>query len=294
MAKRSSLGKNLDVLLGQIQTIQATQQEKSTEGLLHLPVEYLSRGPYQPRMDFSAESLQELADSIRAQGIIQPIIVRHLDEKRYEIIAGERRWRAAQIAGLQTVPVVVRSFTDEAALAVALIENIQRENLNPIEEANALYRLQQEFSLTHEEIAQTVGKSRTVVTNFIRLLQLESAVKKQVESKALSLGHAKVLLALSGQKQVDAAKIIAERQLSVRETELLVSQLQQTPSAASPKVSKKSSPDIQRLEMRFSEQLGAKVSIQQSGKGRGKVVIYYHSADEFEGIFERLGGERVS
>lgn len=288
MAKRPSLGKNLDALLGQIQTIQATAPTKPAEGLRQLPVEYLSRGVYQPRTDFSPDSLQALADSIRAQGIIQPIIVRELGEKRYEIIAGERRWRAAQIAGLQTVPVVVRPLSDEAALAVALIENIQRDDLNPIEEATALYRLQQEFSLTHEEIAKMVGKSRAAVTNFIRLLQLESDVKKQVEAKTLSLGHAKVLLALHGQQQIAVANRVIAHHLSVRETELLVSQQS---ASSSPVPQKKISPDIQRLETQFSEQLGTKVSIQQTNKGQGKVVIYYHSLEEFEGIFERLGVE---
>lgn len=284
--KRSSLGKNLDVLLGQIQTIQAVAQAKEpVEGLVHLPVEYLSRGQYQPRRDFAEEPLKELADSIRAQGIIQPIIVRRINENRYEIIAGERRWRAAQMAGLQDVPVVVRAFSDEAALAAALIENIQREDLNPIEQANALYRLQQEFSLTHEEIAQTVGKSRTAVTNFIRLLQLDSVVKAWIESQTLSLGHAKVLLALSGQQQIEAAKMVIARHLSVRETEHLVAQLQKPLSSKPPK---KVLPDIKRLEAKFSDQLGAKVLIQPTKGGQGRVVIYYHSMDEFEGIFERF------
>jgi ParB family chromosome partitioning protein len=285
--KRSSLGKNLDVLLGQIQTIQTVAEEKPPlEGFIRLPVEYLSRGQYQPRREFAEEPLKELADSIRAQGIIQPIIVRRVSEKRYEIIAGERRWRAAQMAGLQEVPVVIRAFSDEAALAAALIENIQREDLNPIEQANALYRLQQEFSLTHEEIAQTVGKSRAAVTNFIRLLQLDNAVKTWIESQTLSLGHAKVLLALSGQQQVEAAKMVVARHLSVRETEHLVHQLQKPVSSS--KSPKKASPDIKRLETQFSDQLGAKVVIQPAKKGQGRVVIYYHSMDEFEGIFERF------
>lgn len=286
MAKRSSLGKNLDVLLGQIHTIQAASQEKAADGLMQLPVEYLSRGQYQPRKDFSPESLQELADSIRAQGIIQPIVVRRNGEKRYEIIAGERRWRAAQLAGLQNVPVVVKNFSDEAALAVALIENIQREDLSPIEEANALHRLQQEFSLTHEEVAQTVGKSRTAVTNLMRLLQLENEVKQLMESQALSLGHAKVILALTGQQQIAAAKMVIARHLSVRETENLVHQLQQPQTQ---KTARKISPDVKRIENKLSEQLGAKVSIQSHKSGQGKVTIHYHSVDEFEGIFERFG-----
>jgi ParB family transcriptional regulator, chromosome partitioning protein len=288
--KRSPLGKNLNALLGQIQTIQTASREEtlatSTDTLLRLPVEYLSRGRYQPRKEFPPESLQELADSIRAQGIIQPIIVRALSKDRYEIIAGERRWRAAQLAQMQEVPVVIRDISDEATLAIALIENIQRENLNPMDEANALYRLQKEFAMTHETIAKTVGKSRTVITNLLRLLQLELNVKKLVESQRLSVGHAKVLLALSGFTQTQLAEKIVAQNLSVRETERLVAELQKTKLPGS--LRKTRSPDIRRLETKVSEQLGAKVMIQQHPKGHGKLIINYHSVDELEGILERF------
>jgi ParB family chromosome partitioning protein len=287
MAKRSSLGKNLDALLGQIQTIQAASQEKSEHELVHLPIEYLTRGQYQPRRDFPAESLQELADSIRAQGIIQPLIVRHIGQQRYEIIAGERRWRAAQLAGLTQAPAIVRNISDEATLAVALIENIQRENLSPIDEATALCRFQKEFGLTHEAIAQMIGKSRAAVTNLIRLLQLEPAVKKFLERQQLSFGHAKVLLALSGSSQIQAAQAIIANNLTVRATEQMVLRLQKpTPS----KHKKIDLPDIKRLENQLAEQLGAKVIIQQNANGRGKVVIEYYSFDELEGILEKVGG----
>lgn len=288
--KRSPLGKNLNALLGQIQTIQTASREEtlvtSTDTLQRLPVEYLSRGRYQPRKDFPPESLQELADSIRAQGIIQPIIVRALSKDRYEIIAGERRWRAAQLAQMQEVPVVIRDISDEATLAIALIENIQRENLNPMDEANALYRLQKEFAMTHETIAKTVGKSRTVITNLLRLLQLELSVKKLVESQRLSVGHAKVLLALSGFTQTQLAEKIVAQNLSVRETERLVAELQKAKSPGSLRTTR--SPDIRRLETKVSEQLGAKVAIQQHPKGHGKLIISYHSVDELEGILERF------
>jgi len=284
--KRSSLGKNLDALLGQIETIQAVSQEKpSSDALMQVSIESLSRGQYQPRKDFPSESLRELADSIRSQGIIQPIVVRAVANKRYEIIAGERRWRAAQLAGLQVVPVVVRSISDEAALAMALIENIQRENLNPMDEANALYRLQKEFSLTHEAIATIVGKSRATVTNLMRLLQLELEVKKWVENQKISLGHAKVLLALSGRQQTQVAEKIVAQDLSVRATEQLVAQLQKP---AKPPLKKTTLPDVKRLEEQLAEQLCAKVAIQQSAQGKGKLVISYHSLDELEGILEKV------
>jgi ParB family transcriptional regulator, chromosome partitioning protein len=286
--KRASLGKNLDALLGQIQTIQTISQEQplTTDALLRLPVEYLSRGHYQPRKEFPPESLQELADSIRSQGIIQPIIVRTIGKNRYEIIAGERRWRAAQLAKIQEVPVIVRDISDEATLAIALIENIQRENLNPIDEAHALYRLQQEFSMTHEAVASTVGKSRTAITNLIRLLQLEPNTKKLVELEKLSLGHAKVLLALSGHAQTQTAEKVVAQNLSVRETERLIASLQKP--APHKQGHKASLPDIRSLEETLSGKFGAKVMIQQHSKGHGKLVISYYSLDELEGILEKI------
>lgn len=283
--KRASLGKNLDALLGQIQTIQAVGHNKSTESLWQMPIEYLSRGQYQPRKDFPPESLQELADSIQSQGIIQPLVVRQLGERRYEIIAGERRWRAAQLAKFATVPVIVREISDQTALAMALIENIQREALNPIDEANALQRLQQEFRLTQEAVALMIGKSRVAVTHLLRLLKLETPVKKALVAGQLSLGHAKVLLGIVGQPQIYVAEQVVAGGLSVRETERLVLQ-RQTPNK--PTAKKTVLPDIERLEQQLADQLGANVVIQQHTKGHGKLIIRYHSLDELEGIIERV------
>lgn len=284
-AKRASLGKNLDALLGQIQTIQAVGHENSTEALLQMPIEYLSRGQYQPRKNFPPESLQELADSIQSQGIIQPLVVRQLGERRYEIIAGERRWRAAQLAKFATVPVIVREISDQTALAMALIENIQREALNPIDEANALQRLQQEFRLTQEAVALMIGKSRVAVTHLLRLLKLETPVKKALVAGQLSLGHAKVLLGIVGQPQIYVAEQVIARGLSVRETERLVLQ-RQAPNKPTPK--KTALPDIERLEQQLADQLGADVVIQQHTKGHGKLIIRYHSLDELEGIITQM------
>lgn len=250
-----------------------------------LPIETLQSGKYQPRREMNAEALQELASSIRSQGIIQPIIVRSVAANRYEIIAGERRWRAAQLAGLNEVPVVIKNISDEAAIAMALIENIQREDLNPIEEANALYRLITEFDMTHEQAADVVGKARATITNLLRLLNLNSDVKILLERNQLELGHAKVLLTLTGIAQSEMAKMIVAKNLSVRAAEILMQNLQTKKT-----VEKKSAvdPNILSLQSELSDKLGAAVSIQHQPNGKGQLVIRYNSLDELEGILEHI------
>lgn len=254
--------------------------------LCHLPVDIIGRGKYQPRVDMHQESLQELADSIGEQGVVQPIVVRGIADGKYEIIAGERRWRAAQLAGLHEIPAVVRDVDDRGAIAIALIENIQRENLNPMEEARALQRLVDEFEVTHEEAAKAVGRSRAAVSNLLRLLDLEDAVKQQVEHGELEMGHARALLALSDSKQVSAALQVIKRGLSVRATEALVKQLQQ--SRKSKLAAAAVDPDIQQLEIKLADTLGASVAIRQGRGGKGKLVISYNSLDELDGILEHI------
>ncbi len=262
------------------------------ERLTQLPVDVMQRGRYQPRSDMRPETLEDLADSIRAQGVVQPIVVRPVAtppgaSQRYEIIAGERRWRAAQIAGLHEVPVVVRDVDDRAAMAMALIENIQRENLNPLEEAAALRRLIDEFELTHEEAATAVGRSRAAVSNLLRLFELNDDVKALVERRELEMGHARALLALRGPAQSQAAKQVAARGLSVRETEQLVRRL----AAGGRKPGKTATPrdpDVQRLEEDLASRLGASVSIQSDVKGKGKLTVHYNSLDELEGILAHI------
>ena len=297
VTKRPTLGRGLGALLGQPTAApsDAAPNQSSTarnEELNKLPVDLLQRGKYQPRIDMHQDTLQELADSIKAQGIIQPIVVRPLSEQagqptRYEIIAGERRWRAAQLAGLHDVPVVIRRVPDEAAVAMALIENIQRENLNPLEEARALDRLIQEFSLTQLEAAEAVGRSRTAVTNLLRLLELADEVKALVERRELEMGHARALLGLSAaRKQAEAAAQVVKKGLSVRETEALVRHMNQQASAPAPAV--KVDANIKHLESELAEKLGSKVQVQHSAKGSGKLVISYHSLDELDGILQHF------
>ena len=263
------------------------------EDLAYLPVGVLQRGQYQPRSDMREDSLQELADSIRAQGLVQPIVVRPVavargETARYEIIAGERRWRAAQLAGLEQVPVFIRQVADRAAVAMALIENIQRENLNPLEEARALQRLVLEFDITHEEAAQAVGRSRAGVSNLLRLLELAEPVRALVESRRLDMGHARALLGLAdAARQADLARQAADGGWSVRETEARVRALTtHTP----PKPPKPTDPDIKRLETDLSDRLGARVQIRQGAKGRGQLVIDYTSLDVLDGILAHLRG----
>ena len=291
-AKRQSLGTGLDALLGFSDEVESVPQSKHMEDadgtLRDLPVEFLQRGKYQPRRDLDADALQELANSIAQQGVMQPIVVRKVATDKYEIIAGERRWRASQQAGLESVPSIIRTITDEAAIAMALIENIQREDLNSIEESRALIRLQDEFKLTQQQVADAVGKSRSAVTNLMRLASLEEAVQKQLELGEIELGHAKCLLALSGNSQVIAGREIAANSMSVRQTEILVKRIQSSGSAMAVEPRKPADPDILRAQQALSEKVGAAVTIKHSAKGSGKLVIKYHSVDELEGILAHI------
>jgi ParB family chromosome partitioning protein len=291
-AKRQSLGTGLDALLGFSDEVESVPQSKHMEDadgtLRNLPVEFLQRGKYQPRRDLDADALQELANSIAQQGVMQPIVVRKVATDKYEIIAGERRWRASQQAGLESVPSIIRTITDEAAIAMALIENIQREDLNSIEESRALIRLQDEFKLTQQQVADAVGKSRSAVTNLMRLASLEEAVQKQLELGEIELGHAKCLLALSGNSQVIAGREVAANSMSVRQTETLVKRIQSSGSAMAVEPKKPADPDILRAQQDLSEKVGAAVTIQHSAKGSGKLVIKYHSVDELEGILAHI------
>jgi len=256
------------------------------ERLERLPLGQLTRGKFQPRRDIQPEALEELADSIRAQGVMQPIVVRPVGESRYEIIAGERRWRAAQLAELDTIPAVIREVTDEVALALALIENIQREDLNPVEEAMALKRLLDDFALTQQQVADAVGRSRAQVANLLRLLALDPEVQTLLERGDLDMGHARALLALSGAKQRKAAHEVVNKDLTVRDTEALVKRLVagDTPKSETPAPS----PDVTRLETRLGEVLGAPVKIQHGRSGKGRVTIRYASLDELDGILEHI------
>lgn len=284
--RKRKLNRGLDALLGSELTPSSGERSAATgdSELKQLPVEFLQRGQYQPRRDFDQEALQELADSIRAQGVMQPIVVRQIGNQRYEIIAGERRWRACQLAGQADIPALVRDVSDEAAIAMALIENIQRENLNPIEEAMALRRLQTEFSLSQQDVATAVGKSRSVVANLLRLLSLESEVLDHLQAGLLDTGHAKVLLALEGTQQIKSAKQVIDGQLSVRQTEALVKALLKATDQVSQAVV---DPNIARLSRELSEMLGTQVSIDDK-KGRGKIVIQYPSLDVLDGILRKI------
>jgi len=286
--KKRGLGRGLDALLGNAGAPESPSSPRELSGLRDLAVDLIERSRYQPRADFNEEALQELADSIRAQGVIQPVVVRPLNGQpnRYELIAGERRWRAAQLAGLHEVPAVVREVDDQAAMAMALIENIQRQALNPIEEAVALNRLIGEFGLTHEQTAEAVGRSRAAVSNMLRLLNLESEVKTWVEQRQLEMGHARALLALQGAAQIRAARHVIDKGLSVRETERLV-KTEASPKAK-PTTSQGLDPDTRRLQDELSERLGAKVQFQTSRGGKGKLIIAYNSLDELDGILNHI------
>ena len=324
MAKKGGLGRGLDSLLGAAKTaevpvtppqkvsptssvVKKSVKKKSAKrgasspltsspvesarvsdaALRNMPVDLLQRGKYQPRQDFDQDALEDLANSIRSQGVIQPIVVRPIGEERYEIVAGERRWRAAQLAGLQEIPAVIKDVSDQASMAMALIENIQRENLNPIEEATALQRLIEEFGLTQQQAADAVGRSRTSVTNLLRLLNLNVEVGLMVEHGKLEMGHARALLGLEGKAQVDAAKQVILLGLSVRETEKLVRKLLQ-PAATEKTVAQEIDPNVKRLQDDLSGRLGATVSLQQGARGKGKLVIQYNSLDELDGILEHI------
>lgn len=288
--KRKGLGRGLDTLLGSIPTEGGGEETpvvdvSSNDRLKELPIELMQRGKYQPRRDMHPEALEELANSIKAQGVMQPIVVRPIGEGRYEIIAGERRWRASQQAGLETIPAIIREVPDEAAIAMALIENIQREDLNAIEEAQALLRLQQEFELTQQQVADAVGKSRATVANLIRLMSLEEDVRKLVEHGDLEMGHARALLGLTGLAQIDAARTAVGKGMTVRQTEALVRRLQQQETEA---MKDRVDPDIKNLQDEISEKVGAPVLIQHSAKGKGKLVFRYNSLDELEGILAHI------
>lgn len=291
-AKKRGLGRGLDALLATSQNGAATTPQPTVTAdngeLQKLPIEFLQPGRYQPRKDMSPEALEELASSIRSQGVIQPIVVRQLAPEKYEIIAGERRWRAAQLAQLDNVPCIIKDVPDEAAVAIALIENIQREDLNAMEEAQALDRLLVEFELTHQEVAEAVGKSRTAVTNLLRLNNLNDDVKRMLEHGDIEMGHARALLALEGEQQSEAANVVSGKGLTVRDTENYVRKLQQPEPE---KAEKAADPDVKRLESRLSESLGAPVNIAHNAKGKGKVVINFSSLEQLDGILSHIQSE---
>jgi len=298
-AKRSGLGRGLEALLGpQVHTKEPPEAgarvAPAGDQLVKLPLDVLSRGRYQPRADLRTETLQELANSIRAQGVVQPIVVRPFgtpgpeESQRYEIIAGERRWRAAQLAGLADIPAIVRHVPDESAVAMALIENIQRENLNALEEARALERLTSEFAFTQQEAADAVGRSRVAVANLLRLLELADEVKALVEKRELEMGHARALLGLTQRRQqIEVAKVVAGKGLSVRETEALVRRMLNPPKRDDGGESR--DPDVRRLENQLSDKLGARVAIRHSAaSGKGRLIVSYNSLDELDGILEHI------
>jgi ParB family transcriptional regulator, chromosome partitioning protein len=298
MNKRKSLGRGLDALLSSATPARPAEGAPSAppdSALKELPIDLLSRGRYQPRVDMREETLAELAESIKAQGVVQPIVVRPLPgnggETRYEIVAGERRWRAAQLAGLHSIPAVVRDIPDESAVAVALIENIQRENLNPIEEARALNRLVEEFGLTHADAADAVGRSRATVTNLLRLLELPRLVREMLERRELDMGHARALAGLaSPEAQLEVAQRALQQGWSVRETESAVRRAAASPAGARParkRGADGADPNVQRLESELAETLGATVTIEHGAKG-GRVVIRYNGLDELEGILAHI------
>ena len=302
-AKKRGLGRGLNALLGSAAEVNKLTDpapapttppiepeisaNTANTGLAHIPVEMIQRGTYQPRVHFEPEALQELADSIKSQGVVQPIVVRPISKGRFELIAGERRWRATQLAGLPEIPAVIKELDDQAAAAVSLIENIQRENLNPLEESRALQRLIDEFEMTHLQVAETVSRSRASVTNLLRLKDLNEDVKILVDERDIDMGHARALLALTGHEQSMLAKRVAEQGWSVRETEKQVKRLLNPP----PKTSKASAtmdPDIKRLQEQVSERLGAPVHVEHKSDGKGKLVINYSSLDELDGILAKI------
>src|SRR5947208_2749753 len=278
MNKPKGLGRGLDALLGSDETA-------PRESLLMLPVGRIRPGKYQPRTKMDQQALAELAASIRSQGLMQPLLVRPVDRDRYELIAGERRWRAAQMAGLEEVPVLVREVPDDAALAMSLIENIQRENLNPMEEAAGVQRLLEEFRMTHEQAADAVGRSRSATTNLLRLLKLAKPVQEMLMEGALEMGHARALLALDAARQIEAGTRVAAKRLSVRETEALVQSLLRGPAA---RRRKRTDRDLARLEEEVSERLGTTVEIRAAKKGAGKLVLHYSSLDHLEQLLKKL------
>jgi ParB family chromosome partitioning protein len=301
MTEKKKLGKGLDVLLsrGSTETMASllgkpkdrsipSQNVEKDGDLKNIPIDLIQRGKYQPRTDMHEEALEELANSIKAQGVMQPIVVRPISSDKYEIIAGERRWRATQIAGLDTIPAIIKPVGDEAAIAMSLIENIQRENLNPIEEAMALKRLQDEFELTQQEVADAVGKSRATVTNLMRLIGLTIDVRRMLEHGDLEMGHARALLSLPDIQQSEAARAVVGKGLSVRQTESLVRRLIAEAGMNSNTGGKVVDPDIKNLEENLADKLGAKVMIQHTAKGKGRLILKYNSLDELDGILSHI------
>jgi ParB family chromosome partitioning protein len=294
--RKTGLGRGLDALLGSgsrsPSPTQATEAELAGDGLRRIKIGLLQPGKYQPRTGMDAARLTELAESIKAQGVIQPIVVREIGRNQFEIIAGERRWRAAQQAGLDEVPVVLRDVDDRSVIAMALIENIQREDLNPLEEAVALSRLIDEFSLTHQHAAEAVGRSRAAVSNLLRLLELPDEIRGMLEARQLEMGHARALLTLAAPAAIGLAREAADQGLSVREVERRAQQLAQgkLPARKDAKPAKKADADIVVLERELSERLNAKVAVQHGRGGRGKLVIQYHGLDALEGILEKIRG----
>ncbi|RBW52191.1 ParB/RepB/Spo0J family partition protein [Marinobacter sp. F3R11] len=288
-AKKRGLGeRGLGALLAGSR-VNLDQELKNHDGeLRQVPVDLIQRGRYQPRRDMDPAALQELADSIRQQGVMQPVVVRPVAEGRYELIAGERRWRATQMAELDSIPAIIRDVPDEAAIAMALIENIQRENLNPIEEAFALQRLQEEFGLTQAQVAEAVGKSRTTITNLLRLIGLTEDVRLMLEHGDLEMGHGRAMLTLSPEQQMQVAKQVVAKSLSVRQTEALVRRIQQETATGKPAKPGAIDPNVRALQDDLAERLGAKVSIAQGPRGKGKLVIEYSSLDELDGILGHI------
>jgi ParB family transcriptional regulator, chromosome partitioning protein len=300
--KKPSLGRGLAELspllarrIGMPEAEAAPAAAAAGERVANLPLDLLQRGKYQPRIDMRPESLADLAESIKSQGLVQPILVRPLpgrnpgESQRYEIIAGERRWRAAQMAGMAEIPAVIRDVPDEAALAMALIENIQREDLNPLEEARALTRLIDEFGLTHLQAAEAVGRSRAGVSNLVRLMELADEVKELLEQRSIEMGHARALLSLTSRRQqIEVAGLVVKKSLSVRDTEALVRKLLNPAKPETAGLSGSHDPDIRHLERELADKLGAKVMFQHTLSGKGKLVVSYNSLEELEGILEHI------
>ena len=291
-AKKRGLGRGLDALITTRREVEAIAEQPVSDvsdgSLRMLPVEWIRRGTYQPRRDMRADALEELAASIRAQGVMQPIVVRPKGPESFELIAGERRWRASQMAGLDQIPAVIRDVTDEDAIAMALIENIQRENLNPMEEALALQRLQKEFDLTQAGVAEAVGKNRVTVTNLLRLISLEPDVRRMLEHGDLEMGHARALLGVQGERQIEAASQVVAKGMTVRQTEQLVRNLVEGKKAGQDRSEHRPDANIQNLEDMLSQRLGASVSIKHGARGKGSLVIKYNSLDELDGILNHV------
>jgi ParB family chromosome partitioning protein len=285
--KKKRLGRGLGSLIGNIEDVTSVADEEKSDGLVELDIDRIQRGKFQPRTVFDQQALHELADSIHVQGIVQPVVVRP-EGSHFELVAGERRWRAAQLAGLQKIPAVVRELDAKSAAAIALIENIQREDLNPLEEAHAFLRLIEDFDLTHQQVADSVGRSRATVSNLLRLLDLADPVKQQVNDGLLNMGHARALLALIRHDQIEVAKLVVNRGLSVRETEMLVKKTLAAQAGGKKSQPVAVDPDIRRLETSLSEKLGAAVKIKPGKKGSGQLVIHFHSSAELDGILEHL------